>query len=98
MQDKVIREIKLSSEQFLFQTKLMAIRSFELRISYFYKRRKIINYNGGVWLRLKINYENLYIYFVQFFHVTPDDGLISRNIYIEFFYYFNFVILTYLFP
>ena len=28
------------------------------------------------------------------FHVTPDDGLISRNIYIERFYCINFVILT----
>ena len=32
--------------------------------------------------------------FMKLLHVTSDDGRISRNVYIECFYCFNFVILT----
>ena len=31
-------------------------------------------------------------YLISQFHVTPDDGVMSRNIYIEWFYCFNFVV------
>ena len=44
-----------------------------------------------------IKTHNIYISAYQaiiMFPVTPDDGLISRNLYIECFYCFDFVILT----
>ena len=51
--------------------------------------------NGATRLLFRADLEYFKLYSIASFkRVTPVDGLISRNIYIECFYCFNFLILT----
>ena len=54
------------------------------------------------WVSQNLNNKNtqcIYLGYITifWFHVKPDDGLISQNIYFEWFYCFNFVIFTFFF-